>query len=144
MIEQRLFVVRGQRIHPEKYALARRLRAGMTPAERRLWQYLSRNGLYGRHFRRQQLIDGFIADFYCHEAGLIVEIDGSVHNSQPGYDQERTRILQARGLTVQRFTNDEVLKRVRDVLRSIDFVCQQRGSPRRGSKDDRKGARHQS
>ncbi len=140
MIDQRSFVVRGQRIHPEKYAQARRLRAGMTPAERRLWQYLSRNGLYGRHFRRQQLIDGFIADFYCHAAGLIVELDGSVHSSQEGYDQERTRILQARGFIIQRFTNDEVLKRVRDVLRSIDFVCQQRGSPRHERKMIEKGA----
>src|SRR5258707_1243130 len=51
----------------------------MTPAERRLWKALRRNALDGLHFRRQQVIEGYIADFYCDAAKLAIELDGAVH-----------------------------------------------------------------
>ena len=58
---------------------AHQFRREITPSEAALWQALRANRLGGLHFRRQQIIDGFIADFYCHAAGLVVELDGSVH-----------------------------------------------------------------
>ena len=54
----------------------------MTPAEKILWQELRANKL-GVHFRRQQAIAGFIVDFYCHKAGLVVEVDGDIHDLPP-------------------------------------------------------------
>jgi len=69
----------------------------MTRAERVLWQRLKAGRLQGWHFRRQQVIDGFIVDFYCHAAGLVLEIDGGVHEQQREYDTERDAVLLARG-----------------------------------------------
>ncbi len=71
-------IVRAQR-DPEKQAFARRMRRAITAAEARLWERLRNNQLAGLHFRRQQIIDGFIADFYCRAARLVVECDGAVH-----------------------------------------------------------------
>jgi very-short-patch-repair endonuclease len=103
--------------------LARRLRAEQTPHEAMLWERLRRSQLAGFHFRRQQIIDGFIVDFYCHAAGLVIEIDGSVHEAQLQYDEERSRILVDRGLMIIRFTNDEVESEIEDVLaRIIDYT----------------------
>ena len=61
-------IVIGQRVMAEKVAQARRLRKQMTEAEKRLWERLRGNRVDGVHFRRQQIIDGFIVDFYCHAA----------------------------------------------------------------------------
>jgi very-short-patch-repair endonuclease len=98
----------------------------MTPAERTLWARLRRNQLDGLHFRRQQVIDGFIADFYCHAAGLVVELDGPVHDSQPEYDAERDRIFAGRGLCVLRFRNEAVYASMDEVLRAIAVTCRER------------------
>ena len=91
----------------------------MTPAERRLWQHLRANRLGGWHFRRQQIIDGFIVDFYCHKAGLVVEVDGPIHQQQEFEDHERTQALSGHGLKVIRFTNREVFDDLNQVLRTI-------------------------
>ena len=61
-------IVTGQKVSREKLRRAQELRQKMTPAERRLWNQLRANRLGGWHFRRQQIIDGFIVDFYCHKA----------------------------------------------------------------------------
>ena len=98
----------GQKIDPEKIQRARTLRSQMTPAEKVLWQELRGNKL-GSHFRRQQVIAGFIVDFYCHTAGLVIELDGDIHREQQEYDAERDKILEGMGLRVIRFRNDEVL-----------------------------------
>lgn len=94
---------------PEKRERARQFRRAMTAAETVLWQAVRANRLGGLPFRRQQVIDGFIADFYCHAAGLVVEVDGAVHATARDYDAERDRILAARGLRILRLTNDAVL-----------------------------------
>lgn len=94
----------------------------MTPGEWLLWRRLRANRLGGLHFRRQQAIDGFIADFYCHAAGLIVEVDGDVHDEQVEYDAARDDILSAHGLRVYRVTNarlDAEIETVLDELRQI-------------------------
>ena len=74
-------IVSGQKITKEKFQKAKELRRDMTSAEKVLWNELRGNRL-GVHFRRQQIIAGFIVDFYCHRAGLVVELDGSVHANQ--------------------------------------------------------------
>ena len=111
-------IVTGRR-SPQKQQLARQMREETTPAESALWRRLRANRLDGLHFRRQQVIDGFIVDFYCHAAGLVVEVDGSVHDYTVGRDAERGRILSARGLTILRFTNDRVLDEPESVLQEI-------------------------
>jgi very-short-patch-repair endonuclease len=95
------------------------MRHNMTPAEKRLWSALRANRLGGLHFRRQQIIDGFIVDFYCHTAGLVVEVDGPVHSQQVDYDAERDRALTARGLHILRVKNEEVMQNLQDVLNRI-------------------------
>jgi len=98
---------------------AQDLRRSMTPAEHALWQRLRANRLNGLHFRRQHVIDWFVVDFYCHGAGLVVEVDGDVHDRQPGHDAERQQMLTARGLRVVRFTNDQVLNDIDSVVEQI-------------------------
>jgi very-short-patch-repair endonuclease len=112
-------IVAGARVTAEKVQRARDLRRNMTPAERVLWQRLRANRLDGFHFRRQQVIDGFIVDFYCHEAGLVVEVDGPVHVVQQEADAERESVLRGRGLTVLRFSNREVMNRIQTVIQTI-------------------------
>ncbi len=91
----------------------------MTAEEGILWQHVRGNQLQGFHFRRQQVIDGFIVDFYCHAAGLVVEVDGGIHEQQAGYDAERDRVLAGRGLRILRIQNEEVRNDLAMVLRRI-------------------------
>ncbi len=119
-------IVRGQRVRSEKVELVKRLRREMTPTEKILWASVRRNALAGFHFRRQQLIDGYIVDFYCHAAKLGVELDGSVHSEQVDYDRERDRILAARDLLVLRFKNEEVMNNLEGVLGEIEKRCRER------------------
>ena len=78
------------------------------------------------HFRRQQIIDGFIVDFYCYAAGLVVEVDGPVQEQEADYDAERDQVLSARGLCVMRFPNSEVMQDLERVLARIEAVCYER------------------
>lgn len=98
----------------------------MTPSEWRLWQELRANRLGGLQFRRQQIIDGFIADFYCHAAGLIVEVDGAVHKDSVDYDAMRDRLISARGLLVLRFSNDCIEQDMNSVLSKILTAANER------------------
>jgi very-short-patch-repair endonuclease len=93
------------------------MRRNMTPAEQALWQQLRNNKLDGFHFRRQQVIDGFIVDFYCHTAGLAVEVDGDAHDTL--YDMDRDLILRQRGIRVIRFRNEQIFDEMERVLSAI-------------------------
>lgn len=95
----------------------------MTPEERILWQQLRANRLDGWHFRRQQIIDGFIVDFYCHKASLVVELDGPIHDGQAEYDVERDKVLKTRGLWVLRIKNEEVQQDLENVRKRILEAC---------------------
>jgi very-short-patch-repair endonuclease len=108
-----------RRPDPIKLARAKELRRQMTPAEQRLWDVLRTNQMAGLHFRRQHPISGFIADFYCGAAKLVVEVDGAVHDERPEYDAERDQVLTALGLRVLRFSNDEVLSNMEAVVERI-------------------------
>ena len=112
-------IVRGQSVSDGKVFLAKEFRRKMTPEESLLLSVLRRNGLNGLHFRRQQLIAGFVVDFYCLELGLIVELDGEVHSGQLEYDAERDRILKELGFKVIRFANWQVRQDLQRVLASI-------------------------
>ena len=116
-------IVIGQKVSAAKVEAAKQLRRHMTPEENLLWQQLRRNQLNGLHFRRQQVIDGFIVDFYCHAAGLIVELDGPVHYQQIEYDEERDRILSARGLCILRIKNEEIKRDLPGVLARVAAAC---------------------
>ncbi len=114
-------VTSGQNVHPDKLAFAKQLRREMTPAERRLWKALRRNALDGFHFRRQQVIDGYIADFYCDAAKLAIELDGGVHQEQWQYDESRDKATTALGVRVLRISNDAML----DVEAVVEHIRQE-------------------
>src|SRR5574341_2298524 len=82
-------IVIGQKISRELHERAKELRRNMTPAEGIPWEKLRHNRLKGLQFRRQQIIDGYIVDFYCHAKTLVVEIDGDIHELQKDYDAGR-------------------------------------------------------
>ena len=111
--------VKGQQVARGKLVRSRELRQEMTDAERVLWERLRGSQLSGLRFRRQQVIDGFIVDFYCHAAQLVIEVDGHVHADQVDYDAARDDALAGRGLRVMRVTNDEVLRDLEGVLERI-------------------------
>ena len=108
---------------------ARNLRKNMTPAERHLWYDFLR--YCQPRFRRQEIIGSYIADFYCHRAKLVVELDGSQH-CDPGsmeYDRKRTEYLRSQGLKVLRFSNLDVMGQFRSVCEAIDMEVKQRATP---------------
>jgi very-short-patch-repair endonuclease len=102
----------------DKREAAWQMRRHPTPAESRLWQALRRSRL-GRHFRRQDVVCGFIADFSCRSARLIVEVDGPVHDGFRDCDEERDTALLASGWRTIRFTNDRVMDDLPGVLSEI-------------------------
>jgi len=87
---------------------ARELRQEQTGAEALLWEHLRGRRLFGLKFRRQCPAGRFIVDFYCPERRLIVEVDGPIHDRQPGRDEERDEILSSQGCTVLHLTNAEI------------------------------------
>lgn len=102
---------------------ARELRKKQTPAEEIIWQQVRNRRLGVKIVRQKPLIvdyfgkkKAFIADFYCSEAGLAIEIDGDIHSKQSDYDSLRSLLLNQIGVRLVRFTNDEVLKNIDNVL----------------------------
>ena len=94
----------------------------MTSAEKLMWQILRRNSVKGFYFRRQHPIGRYIADFYCHKVKLVVELDGDVHDSadQKEHDANRDAIMEKFGLTVLRFSNDDIFKNAEFVVNEIE------------------------
>ena len=101
--------------------LSRQLRNDMTDAEQRLWACLRRKQLGGLQFYRQKPLAGYIVDFYCAAARLVIELDGSQHHAPEAiaYDNQRTRELEALGLRVLRFDDRQVLRELGAVLEVI-------------------------
>ncbi len=95
------------------------MRRAMTPSEAILWESLRNNRLGGLHFRRQQVVAGFIADFYCHAARLVIECDGAAHFGRQDYDGDRDQILAAYSLHVLRFPNERIQSDLCVVLAEI-------------------------
>ena len=110
----------GLRQAGRRVAAARDLRRRMTPAELALWDHLRYDALTLR-FRRQHGIGPFVVDFCCLPVRLVVELDGGVHELEDVREQDawRTAYLQARGFTVLRFPNEQVLSQMDIVLAQI-------------------------
>lgn len=87
-----------------------------TPAEKQLWQRLRNRKVTNAKFRRQHAIYRFIVDFYCYEARLVIEVDGSIHDYTQEDDALRQEFLKSLGLRVIRFSNADVLQQMDGVL----------------------------
>jgi len=100
---------------------ARKQRRQPTPAEKKLWAALRDRRLAGLKFRRQHPYDRFILDAFCVAHQLEVEVDGGIHAdlAQAAYDVERTEFLEAHGIKVLRFSNEEVENHLGEVLQRI-------------------------
>jgi len=100
---------------------ARALRKNSTDAERILWSELRDHRLNGASFRRQVPIDNYIADFICHAARLVIELDGGQHFSDPAEaaDAARSAVIEAKGFQVLRFSNHDVMTNRAGVLETI-------------------------
>ena len=111
---------------PIHFEFARELRKNPTEAESFLWDHL--HIIKGIRFKRQHPILYFIADFYCHKAKLIVEVDGEYHNipEQYLYDKNRDNELNELGLKVIRFTNEQVLFEIENTLYVIEEEIKER------------------
>jgi very-short-patch-repair endonuclease len=100
----------------------RQLRQQQTPAEKFLWELLRDRRFLDAKFRRQHTLGPYIADFYCHKAHLVIELDGAIHQTQAPRDRDRNQWMQANGLTVLRFPNDAVYQKTVEVLNAIAEV----------------------
>ncbi len=100
---------------------ARNMRKNPTEAEELLWTRLRGKRLNKLKFRRQQHLQGFILDFYCESARLGMEVDGEIHlqKEQADFDKQRTEYLAEFGVKIIRFTNDQVLNTIQEVLHAI-------------------------
>ena len=102
-------VIRNQKINPKKLELARHFRKNPTESEDAVWQMLRNRQIKNLKWRRQQVIDGFIADFYCAELNVVLEIDGSVHEKEEvkEYDEYRTSVFESKGIRTYRLRNED-------------------------------------
>jgi very-short-patch-repair endonuclease len=105
----------------DQFQSARSLRHGMTEAERVLWNELKNRKMNGMKFRRQHPIHYYIADFYCHEKKLIIEVDGGIHKDKAirEHDENRSAEFERLGIKVIRITNEQVLTSLGDVIEVI-------------------------
>jgi very-short-patch-repair endonuclease len=99
--------------------VARNLRRSRTEAESRLWYHLRNRQIEGMKFRFQSPVAGYVADFLCAEARLIIEVDGGQHAIRAAQDAERTRTLEMAGYSVLRFWNNDVLSNTDGVIETI-------------------------
>ena len=106
--------------------IARILRRNMTRYEKHLWYDYLRH--YPTKFYKQRILGNYIADFYCHKARLVIELDGEGHYSVSGkrHDKERTAVLEELGLAVLRFSNADVEESFEGVCRVIDNAVRAR------------------
>jgi uroporphyrinogen-III synthase len=98
------------------------LRKSMTKAEKVLWERLRNRQVKGYRFRRQHPVKEFVVDFFCYDALLSIEVDGEVHNDpyQNERDEQRTIIIKKLGIKELRFTNEQVLNQIDEVIQEIE------------------------
>lgn len=108
--------------NPKLKELARQLRNNSTKAEIILWQKLKRKQLYGYDFHRQKPIDNYILDFFCHELMLGIEVDGYSHQLVEVFKKDKVKesVLLKLGISLLRFSDEQVLKDMDNVLRAIE------------------------
>ena len=105
----------------EIFMRAEVLRNNMTETEKILWGRLNNNQISGFKFRRQHPINKFIADFYCHKAKLVIELDGKIHGQKEiaEHDAGREYVIKGFGLEILRFKNEEILNDLENVISKI-------------------------
>jgi very-short-patch-repair endonuclease len=115
---------------PHIFEKAKALRNSMTNSELILWERLKGKQILGLRFRPQHPIDIFIADFYCHPLKLVIEVDGGIHKTadQREYDIGRTAELNYWEIEGIRFTNEEIEKKINEVIKEIEKICIKRKS----------------
>ncbi|MEW6418148.1 MAG: endonuclease domain-containing protein [Nitrospirota bacterium] len=109
------------------------LRNNLTPAEARLWSFLKNSQLEDRKFRRQHSIGSYVLDFYCPKEKLCIELDGTAHYTDEGYEYDiaRTEYLRTMGIRVLRFENKDVFENAEGILEEIrkNFLKQTTPTP---------------
>lgn len=121
---------RDASFHRALLSRSRQLRGEGTPAEAQLWEILRDRKVAGLKFRRQAVLGRFVADFFCAEIKLVIELDGPVHAESADRDTAREKVLEAGGLTVLRFTNDAVSNDTKSVIqRIVSLASQLRAKP---------------
>jgi very-short-patch-repair endonuclease len=110
---------KSRRIPEALLQRARELRQTQTPVEKILWECLRDRQLCDAKFRRQHNISQFIADFYCHAANIVIELDGGIHDTQVERDRNRDEWMQANHIIVLRFKNEKILDELETVLIAI-------------------------
>lgn len=115
----------NKKLDPQLLIFAKSMRHTATDTENLMWQILRAKSFMNLKFRRQHVIQPYIVDFYCHEISLVIELDGSQHRMHDAveYDVERTKFLEALGLTVVRYWNHDVLTRKDAVLVNLSQKC---------------------
>ena len=113
--------------NPKLKDLARDLRNNSTKSEVILWLKLKGKQMYGYDFHRQKPIDNYIVDFFCFELMLAIEVDGYSHQLEDIYfkDVKKENKLKELGISVLRFTDDQVLKDMDNVLRVIEIYIEE-------------------
>ncbi|MCZ4343229.1 endonuclease domain-containing protein [Sphingomonadaceae bacterium G21617-S1] len=114
---------------PRATSLAKKLRNNATGVERKLWQHLRNSQLKGFKFSRQMPVAGFVCDFLCRSARLVIELDGGQHDSQTDEDETRTRRIEAEGYRVIRFWNNDVNDGIEGVLLRISEALEAHPQP---------------
>ena len=107
---------------PKLKLLSQDLRKNMTDAEKALWSKLRMKQLKGLMFSRQKPLGGYIVDFYCHKAKLVIEVDGGQHFNDEAVENDKVRdeFMGSMGLTVLRFMNTDVLNNIDGVIEAIE------------------------
>jgi len=121
-MERRKYINESKHNHDANLSIkgnAKELRMEMTESEKVLWKRLRMKQLKGFYFRRQHPYGIYILDFFCSKVGLVIELDGEIHQYSKDYDAERTEFLESTGLKVIRFDNDDVLERIDWVIEEI-------------------------
>ncbi|TRX04663.1 endonuclease domain-containing protein [Flavobacterium gawalongense] len=106
---------------PQIFLNAKKLRENPTEAEEKLWLAVKNNQIEGYKFRRQHPLSIYVADFYCHALKLVIEIDGGYHldEEQRLLDEKRTSDIEFQGSKVIRFTNEEIMLKLPEVIDKI-------------------------
>src|SRR5438445_2008251 len=101
-------LTRSARVAHDKRQLAREFRKSPTPAEKTAWNLLRNRRCLGMKFRRQQVVRGFVVDFYCASLDLVIEIDGAIHDRMEQRDKGRSELLEQFGVRILRISNEHV------------------------------------
>jgi len=112
---------------PEMFTLALQMRKNPTEAERAMWKILRKFRQSGFPFRRQHPIEFYIADFYCHNLRLVIEVDGEIHTKKEiqRHDEGHSGELERFGIKVLRFTNSQILRDSDLVVEKINATIQE-------------------